>query len=58
MKMGYTLSDIGLAEHGGKALVLEPGKTYVVEMLHDFPHEGLLHLKQHLEAEHEPASTS
>jgi len=51
--MGYTLSEVGLAEHEGKALVLEPGKTYVVEMRHAFTHEGLLLLKKHLEAEKE-----
>jgi len=51
--MGYTLNDVGLAEHGGKALTLEPGKTYVVEMRHAFTHEGLMHLKKHLEAERE-----
>ena len=49
--MGYTMSDLGLAEHDGAALVLEPGKTYVVEMLRPFPHDGLLHLKDHLKAE-------
>ena len=54
MKMGYTLSEVGIAEDGaGQPLVLEPGKTYVVEMKHAFTHDALLNLKKHLGAEHE-----
>ena len=58
--MGYELNlpelqsgDAAIATHSGEPLILEPGKTYVVEMKHAFGHEALEHLHKHLLAERE-----
>jgi hypothetical protein len=56
--MGYDLNipevasgDAAIAMHHGEPLVLEPGKTYVVELKHVFGYEALESLRKHLAGE-------
>ena len=58
MDVGYMLNlpevqsgDAAIATHRDQPLILEPGKTYVVELKHVFGYEALESLRKHLAAE-------